>query len=121
MASDTDLAFTTDVFVIGSEGAGASAAIEAAKTGIDVLVATKGGDVGRSGSTVNIDGDMLSQARKDQGLSLAELSRKVGVSPRTIQMYEGGMSASVEVACAIEDILNVIKTVAQIAAAPKDE
>lgn len=63
MAMNEHMTITTDIFVIGSEGAGASAAIEAAQMGMSVLVATKGSDIGRSGSTVNLDGDMSCDSR----------------------------------------------------------
>ena len=46
-----------DVLVIGTEGTGARAAIEAAEQGADVLAVTKG-QVARSGATVTADGEI---------------------------------------------------------------
>lgn len=46
-----------DILVIGSEGAGARAALEAADQGMDVLVVTKG-VIGRSGATLTADADI---------------------------------------------------------------
>ena len=45
------------VLVIGTEGTGARAAIEAAEQGADVLAVTKG-QVARSGATVTADGEI---------------------------------------------------------------
>ena len=50
-------AIETDVLVVGSEGAGSRAAIEVARNGLRVLVATKGRFT-RSGATVTADMDM---------------------------------------------------------------
>jgi succinate dehydrogenase/fumarate reductase flavoprotein subunit len=47
----------TDILIIGSEGAGARAAIEAASLGASVVVTTKG-IVGKSGATVTADADI---------------------------------------------------------------
>jgi len=47
----------TDILVIGSEGAGARAALEAVKHGLDVTVVTKG-VIGRSGATLTADADI---------------------------------------------------------------
>lgn len=44
--------FETDVLIVGSEGAGAMAAIKASEGGAQVILATKGSDIGRSGATV---------------------------------------------------------------------
>ena len=52
-----DAVLETDVLVIGSEGAGARAALRAAETGLRVLVVTKG-FVGRSGATLTADADV---------------------------------------------------------------
>lgn len=46
-----------DVLVIGTEGTGARAAIEAAKQGVDILAVTKG-FLGRSGATLTADGEI---------------------------------------------------------------
>lgn len=61
MASWKDLAdrvITTDLLIIGSEGAGGTAAISARKRNIQVTIATKGSDIRRSGASVTGDGDI---------------------------------------------------------------
>lgn len=52
-----DQAFVADVLVVGSEGAGARAALEAARRGLRVVVATKG-YLGKSGATLTADADI---------------------------------------------------------------
>ena len=52
-----DVVVKTDVLVVGAEGAGARAAIEAADRGAKVTVATKG-IIGKSGATVTADADI---------------------------------------------------------------
>jgi succinate dehydrogenase/fumarate reductase flavoprotein subunit len=52
-----DEIFITDVLVVGSEGTGARAALEAAKRVQSVIIATKG-MVGRSGATLTADADI---------------------------------------------------------------
>lgn len=47
----------TDVLIIGTEGAGARAAIEAAEAGCDVTVVTKSA-IGKSGATLTADADI---------------------------------------------------------------
>jgi len=56
----------TDILIIGSEGAGARAAIEASRHGLDVLILTKG-RMARSGATITARADMNldSQSAKD--------------------------------------------------------
>ncbi len=56
-----DKIITTELLIVGSEGAGGHAAIEASKSGIDILIATKGriGQCGASqmaGVDFNVDG-----------------------------------------------------------------
>jgi succinate dehydrogenase/fumarate reductase flavoprotein subunit len=53
-----DRVIETDVLIIGSEGAGSPAALEAIKHGVRVTVVTKGSDIGRSGATVTGDADL---------------------------------------------------------------
>jgi succinate dehydrogenase/fumarate reductase flavoprotein subunit len=53
-----DRVINTDMLVVGSEGAGTTAALEAVKYGVKVTVVTKGSDVGRSGATVTGDADL---------------------------------------------------------------
>jgi succinate dehydrogenase/fumarate reductase flavoprotein subunit len=64
-----DRVVTTDVFIIGSEGAGARAAIAAAEKGLAVLVATKG-KVTRSGATLCAPGDYSVNSRSACRLGL---------------------------------------------------
>lgn len=58
-----DQVFDTDILVIGSEGAGARAAVEAAKYGLRVAVVTKG-PVAKSGATLTAQTD-IDAAGKD--------------------------------------------------------
>ncbi len=53
-----DRVITTDVFIIGSEGAGGTAAVFARKRNLKVTVATKGSDIRRSGASVTGDGQI---------------------------------------------------------------
>ena len=48
----------TDVLIVGSEGAGSPAALEAIQHGVKVTVVTKGSQIGRSGATVTGDADL---------------------------------------------------------------
>ncbi len=64
-----DRIVTTDVFIIGSEGAGARAAISAAEKGLDVLVATKG-KATQSGATLCAPGDYAVNSRSACQLGL---------------------------------------------------
>jgi len=50
------------------------------------------------GFYVNIDGETFSRLKKEKELSIGQLARIAGVSRKTIQMYERGERASVEVA-----------------------
>lgn len=58
------------------------------------------------GLYVNIDGDLLSEARSSEEMSLGKLANELGVSRRTVSKYEDGMNASVEVAAELEDIFD---------------
>ena len=58
------------------------------------------------GLYVNIDGDLLSEIRSEQKMSLGKLASELGVSRRTVSKYEDGMNASVEVAAELEDIFD---------------
>jgi len=57
------------------------------------------------GLYVDLDSEKLSKLRKEQKISLGSFARSVRVSRRTIQMYEDGMNARVEVASRIEEFL----------------
>ncbi|MBC7081714.1 MAG: transcriptional regulator [Thermoplasmatales archaeon] len=50
------------------------------------------------GFYVNIDGEVFSRLKREKGLSIGQLARIAGVSRKTIQMYEKGERASVDVA-----------------------
>jgi len=58
------------------------------------------------GLYVNIDGDLLSDIRSEQEMSLGKLASELGVSRRTVSKYEDGMNASVEVAAELEEIFD---------------
>jgi len=59
------------------------------------------------GCYVHLDGKTLRTLRERHGLSLGGMADIAKVSKRTIQMYEEGMSASVETACLLEDFFDV--------------
>ena len=56
------------------------------------------------GLYVNIDSDVLADARQNRDWSLGRLAQELGVSRRTVSKYEDGMDASVEVATQLEDL-----------------
>ena len=57
------------------------------------------------GLYVNLDQDKIKKIRTEQNISLGSFARSLKVSRRTVQMYEDGMNASIEVAIRIEDSL----------------
>jgi putative transcriptional regulator len=59
------------------------------------------------GLYVRLDSSILKRLREERGISLGNLAEVAGVSRRTIQMYEGGMGAMIEVALRLEDFLKV--------------
>jgi len=59
------------------------------------------------GLYVKLDSDLLKHLRETRGLSLGTLAETAGVSRRTIQMYETGMSAMIDAAIRLEEFLNV--------------
>ncbi len=61
--------------------------------------------VAPGGFYVNIDGDKLKKVRQERGISLGELGRIAGVSRKTIQLYEDGMSSTVDIALRLEEFL----------------
>jgi putative transcriptional regulator len=61
---------------------------------------------GSGGFYVKVDSDVLREARKG-GVSLGELAEVGGVRRRTIQMYEDGMGAKLEVALRLEESLGM--------------
>jgi putative transcriptional regulator len=58
------------------------------------------------GLYVKLDSQMLRQLREERNISLGTLAEIAGVSRRTIQMYEGGMGAMIDVAIRLEEFLN---------------
>lgn len=56
------------------------------------------------GLYVNIDSDVLADAREERDWSLGKLANELGVSRRTVSKYENGMDASVEVAAELDDL-----------------
>ena len=65
------------------------------------------------GLYVNLDREKITNFRKEQNLSIGEFARSLKVTRRTVQMYEEGMNASIEVALRIEDVMgtNVAKPI----------
>jgi len=57
------------------------------------------------GLYVNLDKNKIKKLRINQNISLGSFARSLKVSRRTVQMYEDGMNASVEVAIRIENTL----------------
>ena len=58
------------------------------------------------GLYVNIDSEVLADAREDRDWSLGQLAQELGVSRRTVSKYEDGMDASVEVATQLEEMFD---------------
>ncbi|MEF8783112.1 MAG: transcriptional regulator [Haloarculaceae archaeon] len=58
------------------------------------------------GLYVNIDSEVLADAREDRDWSLGQLAQELGVSRRTVSKYEDGMDASVEIAAQLEEIFD---------------
>jgi putative transcriptional regulator len=58
------------------------------------------------GLYVNIDSEVLADAREDRDWSLGRLATELGVSRRTVSKYEDGMDASVEVAAELADLFD---------------
>ncbi|PSP84706.1 transcriptional regulator [Halobacteriales archaeon QS_1_68_17] len=58
------------------------------------------------GLYVNIDSEVLADAREDRDWSLGRLASELGVSRRTVSKYEDGMDASVEVAAQLEELFD---------------
>ncbi|MCK4445339.1 MAG: transcriptional regulator, partial [Thermoplasmata archaeon] len=57
------------------------------------------------GLYVRMDGDLIRQIREMKRISLGTLADIAGVSRRTIQMYEEGMGATIDVAMRLEEFL----------------
>ena len=63
------------------------------------------------GLYVNLDQNRIKKLRNEQNVSLGSFAKSLKVSRRTVQMYEDGMNASIEVAIRIEDFLGTNVTV----------
>lgn len=59
------------------------------------------------GLYVELDSARVRMARQQQGMSLGNLAKAAGISRRAIQMYESGMSSSLEVGLNIEEALGI--------------
>jgi len=57
------------------------------------------------GLYVNLDNDKIKRLRTEKNISIGSFARSLKVSRRTVQMYEDGMNATIEVAIRIEDTL----------------
>ena len=61
------------------------------------------------GLYVTIDGDAMRQAREKKEISVGDIASELGVSRRSVSMYEkGGMSTSIEIALKLEEILDTL-------------
>ncbi len=58
------------------------------------------------GLYVKLDSELLKKLREERSISLGTLAEIAGVSRRTIQMYETGMGAMIDVAIRLEEFLN---------------
>ncbi|MCU4718427.1 transcriptional regulator [Halapricum hydrolyticum] len=58
------------------------------------------------GLYVNIDSEILEDARQEREWSLGKLASELGVSRRTVSKYEDGMDASVDVAAKLEELFD---------------
>jgi putative transcriptional regulator len=58
------------------------------------------------GLYVNIDSEVLADARQRRDWSLGKLATELGVSRRTVSKYEDGMDASVDVASQLEELFD---------------
>lgn len=56
------------------------------------------------GLYVNLDQEKIRRLRKEKNISLGSFAHHVRVSRRTVQMYEDGMSARIDIADRIEDM-----------------
>jgi putative transcriptional regulator len=58
------------------------------------------------GLYVKLDSNLMKRLREERSISLGTLAEIAGVSRRTIQMYENGMGAMIDVAIRLEEFLN---------------
>ncbi|XGI84078.1 transcriptional regulator [Halorutilales archaeon Cl-col2-1] len=62
--------------------------------------------MGPGGLYVSLNGDVLSEVRKSEEMSLGQVAREVGVSRRSVSKYEDGMDATIDVALKLEEIFD---------------
>jgi len=84
-----DQEYHCDVLVIGTEGTGARAALEAARLGADVLAVTKG-FLARSGATLTADGEIDVDSRSATELFGVRGSMEDSPEQFAIDMIKGG-------------------------------
>ncbi len=60
----------------------------------------------RGGLYVSLDGDLLSQARREEGMSLGQVANELGVSRRSVSKWEDGMDATIDVALELEEVFD---------------
>lgn len=60
---------------------------------------------GPGGLYAKLDNEKIAKLRQEQKYSIGSFARELKVTRRTVQMYEEGMNASIEIAIRIEDIL----------------
>lgn len=60
---------------------------------------------GPGGFYVSIDGEMLHRRREELGYSIGYISNKIGVSRRSISLYESGSSITIDIFLKLERIL----------------
>ncbi|MFP4631937.1 MAG: transcriptional regulator [Halobacteriales archaeon] len=60
----------------------------------------------RGGLYVNVDGDVLEDRRRENGMSLGQVAQELGVSRRSVSKYEDGMDASIDVALRLEEVFD---------------
>lgn len=63
MSNEETVFHSTDLVIVGSEGAGATAVVEAARRGLSAIMVTKGNGVGRSGATITGEADLAVDSR----------------------------------------------------------
>ena len=63
------------------------------------------------GLYVNLNREKIKKIRQEESISIGSFARSLRVSRRTIQMYEEGMNASIEIALRIEDFLGTDITI----------
>jgi len=62
--------------------------------------------MGSGGLYASIDGDVLEDARDEEGMSLGRVADELGVSRRSVAKYEDGMDATVDVAMRLEELFD---------------